>query len=57
MCNARFAVSGRCFVIFFAGAGTADGAAVPDNFAFEIDTFAALGADDTRAFEAGKILG
>ena len=44
-------------VVTLAGAGTAEGAAVLDNFALEVDAFAALGADDARAFEAGKIFG
>ena len=44
-------------VITFAGAGAAEGAAVERDFAFEIYAFAALGADDAGAFEAGKIFG
>jgi hypothetical protein len=44
-------------VITFAGAGAAEGAAVGGDFAFEIDSFAALGADDAGAFEAGEIFG
>ena len=44
-------------VITFAGAGTAEGAAVDGDFAFEIYAFAALGADDAGAFEAGEIFG
>jgi hypothetical protein len=35
----------------------AEGAAVLEDFAFEVDAFAALGADDTGAFEAGKVFG
>src|SRR5260370_6947050 len=50
-------VSGQCFVIFFSRAGTAEGAALHYHFAFEIDAFAALGADNAGAFEAGKISG
>src|SRR5258708_39842851 len=50
-------VSGQCFVIFFSRAGAAEGAAVHYDFALEIDAFAALGADDTGAFEAGQIFG
>src|SRR5258708_26388979 len=45
-------VSGQCFVIFFSRAGAAEGAAVHYDFALEVDAFAALGADDARAFEA-----
>src|SRR5260370_14715489 len=50
-------VSGQCFVIFLSRAGTAEGAAVHYHFAFEIDAFAALGADDAGAFEARQIFG
>jgi len=50
-------VSGQCFVIFFSGAGAAEGAASDYDFAFEVDAFAALGADDAGAFEAGQIFG
>src|SRR5260370_40914648 len=50
-------VSGQCFVIFFSRAGTAEGAALHYHFAFEIDAFAALGADNAGAFEAGQIFG
>ena len=44
-------------VVTIAGAGAAESAAVERDFALEIDAFAALGADDARAFEAGKIFG
>ena len=44
-------------VITFAGAGAAKNAAVYADFAFEIYAFAALGADDAGAFEAGEIFG
>lgn len=44
-------------VVTLAGAGAAEGAAVDGDFAFEIDAFAALGADDAGTFEAGKIFG
>jgi hypothetical protein len=44
-------------IIAFAGAGAAEGVAVAKDFALEIDAFAALGTDDTGAFEAGKIFG
>src|SRR5260370_9907688 len=50
-------VSGQCFVIFFSRARAAEGAAFHHHFALEIDAFAALGADDARAFEAGQIFG
>ena len=39
------------------GAGLAEGAAVLEDFAFEVDAFTALGADDAGAFEARKIFG
>jgi len=35
----------------------AEGAAFLEDFAFEVDAFAALGADDAWTFEAGKIFG
>jgi len=44
-------------IIPLAGAGTAEGAAAYDDLALEVDAFAALGADNTRAFEPGQILG
>ena len=44
-------------VITFAGAGAAEGTAVQGDFAFEIYAFAALGARDAGAFEAGEIFG
>src|SRR5580692_9078549 len=37
------------------GAGLAEGAAILEDFAFEVDAFATLGTDDAGAFEAGKI--
>src|SRR5258705_6029897 len=49
-------MSVRVRVIAFAGAGTAEGAPILEYFALEVDAFAALGADDARAFETGKIL-
>ena len=42
-------------VVALAGAGATECAAVERDFAFEIDAFAALLADDARAFETGKI--
>src|SRR6266404_2301643 len=50
-------VSGQCIVIFFSGAGAAEGAAFHYDFTFEVDAFATLSADDARAFEAGQIFG
>jgi len=44
-------------VVTIAGAGAAESAAVERDFAFEIDAFAALVADDARTFEAGEIFG
>ena len=61
--NLRFATTivsslwGQTFVIAFAGAGAAEGAPVLHDFAFEIDAFAAFGADDAGAFEARQIFG
>jgi len=49
--------SSKTLIITFTGAGTAEGAAILGNFAFEIDSFAALDANDAGTFEAGKILG
>ena len=39
----------------FTGAGAAEGAALLDHFALEVDAFAALGTDAARSFEAGQI--
>jgi hypothetical protein len=44
-------------VVRIACAGAAEGAAVARDFAFEIYAFAALGARDAGAFEAGEIFG
>src|ERR1700757_630181 len=43
-------------VITLARAGAAERAAVANDFALEVDAFAALGADYAGAFEAGKVL-
>src|SRR5258708_24078022 len=47
----------RRLVVAFSGAGTAKGAAVSHNFTLEVDAFAALGANDARTLETGKIFG
>ena len=48
-------MSGQSFVIFFSGAGAAEGAAIFHNFALEIDAFAALRADNARTLETRQI--
>ena len=45
----------QALVIAFASAGAAEGAPVDEDFTVEVDSLAALGADHTRAFEAGEI--
>ena len=45
------------FVVALPGAGAAEGAAVANYFALEVDAFAASGADYAGAFEAGQVLG
>src|SRR5260370_37423840 len=40
------------FVVFFAGAGTAQDSSVAQNFAAEIDAFATLGTDDALTLES-----
>jgi hypothetical protein len=44
-------------VVALAGAGAAEGAAVDLHFAFEVDAFVALVADDAGTFEPGEIFG
>jgi hypothetical protein len=42
-------------IVALASAGTAQGAAVLEDFALEVDTFAALGADNARTFKTGQV--
>jgi hypothetical protein len=44
-------------IIAVPGAGPAEGAAVPEDLAAEVDALAAGGAEDARTFEAGQVLG
>src|SRR5229473_2546908 len=44
-------------VITFTRASATECAAVPHDFALKVDAFAALGADDAGAFEAGQVFG
>src|SRR2546430_143773 len=48
-------VSRQRFVIFLSSAGAAKGAAIFHYFTLEIDSFAALRADNAGAFETGQI--
>jgi hypothetical protein len=54
---ARRSVMWQRIIVAVPGAGPAEGAAVPEDLAAEVDALAAGGAEDARAFKAGQVLG